>query len=75
MVSQSLADDNGGGGYGDSGGPTFWTDPVTRERVLIGITSWGDLHCLAIGFQYRTDIPDTLDFLGLVVAAVEAGAL
>jgi hypothetical protein len=56
MVSQSLANENGGGGYGDSGGPTFWTDPLTNEEVLIGTTSWGDRNCVAIGFQYRTDI-------------------
>jgi secreted trypsin-like serine protease len=75
MVSQSMANDNGGGGYGDSGGPTFWTDPVTEEQILIGITSWGDRNCLAIGFQYRTDIPDALDFIDLVLTAVGAGEL
>jgi secreted trypsin-like serine protease len=61
-MSQNNATDDGGTSYGDSGGPAFWIDPQGRE-ILVGITSWGDVPCVATGFDYRTDIPQTQDFL------------
>jgi len=65
-MSQNHATDNGGTCYGDSGGPAFylWTKPDgTKIEVLVGITSWGDVPCVATGFNYRTDIPQTLSFI------------
>jgi hypothetical protein len=72
-VSKHPAHDEGGGGYGDSGGPTFWADPVTGEQIHVGIGSGGDINCITVDWQYRTDIPETLDFVDFVIAAVEAG--
>lgn len=65
-MSQNNATDDGGTSYGDSGGPAFWIDSQGRE-ILVGITSWGDVPCVATGFDYRTDIPQTQDFLGWVL--------
>lgn len=65
-MSQNNATDDGGTSYGDSGGPAFWINPQGRE-ILVGITSWGDVPCVATGFDYRTDIPQTQDFLGWVL--------
>jgi hypothetical protein len=66
-LSQNQATDDGGTCYGDSGGPSFWTEPDGTE-ILVGITSWGDAQCVATGFNYRVDIPDTLDFIDDVIA-------
>lgn len=70
-VSQNNATDDGGTCFGDSGGPAFWTDPDTGEEVLVGITSWGDAKCVSAGFNYRVDIPDTLDFIENVISSLE----
>jgi len=66
-MSQNQATGDGGTGPGDSGGPAFWIDPETNQEILVGITSWGDVPCVSTGFNYRTDIPQTQDFLSLVV--------
>ncbi len=66
-MSQNQATDDGGTCYGDSGGPAFWTEPDGTE-ILVGITSWGDMPCVATGFNYRVDIPETLDFIDDVIA-------
>lgn len=71
-MSQNQATDDGGTCYGDSGGPSFWTDPDTGIETLVGITSWGDASCVASAFNYRVDIPDTLDFVADVIAIVES---
>jgi secreted trypsin-like serine protease len=68
-MSQNQATDDGGTCYGDSGGPAFWTEPDGSE-ILVGITSWGDAQCVSSGFNYRVDIPDTLDFIHNVIAAL-----
>ena len=39
--------------------------------VLVGVTSWGDAQCVAAGFNYRVDIPDTLDFIAEVIAELD----
>jgi secreted trypsin-like serine protease len=65
-MSQNHATDDGGTCYGDSGGPAFWTEPDGSE-ILVGITSWGDAQCVSSGFNYRVDIPDTLDFITSVI--------
>jgi hypothetical protein len=70
-MSQNQATDDGGTCYGDSGGPAFWTDPDTGTEILVGITSWGDAPCVASAFNYRVDIPDTLDFIEDVIAGLD----
>jgi hypothetical protein len=67
-MSQNQATGEGGSCYGDSGGPAFYQDPETGEETLVGITSWGDVPCVATGFNYRVDIADTLDFIDEVIA-------
>jgi secreted trypsin-like serine protease len=53
---------NGGSCNGDSGGPIF----LAGTRIIVGVTSWGiDPNCAGPGFGYRTDIAESLDFLGL----------
>ena len=66
-MSQNKATDDGGTCYGDSGGPAFWTNP-DGEEILVGITSWGDVPCVSSAFNYRVDIPETLDFIDEVIA-------
>lgn len=67
LMSQNQATGDGGTCFGDSGGPAFWTDPNTGDEILVGITSWGDAVCVASGFNYRVDIPDTLGFIDDVI--------
>jgi len=65
-LSQNKATGDGGSCYGDSGGPVFWTDrtdPENEVEILVGITSWGDIPCVATSFNYRVDTLDTLDFI------------
>jgi hypothetical protein len=69
-MSQNQATGDGGTCYGDSGGPAFWTEPDGSE-VLVGITSWGDSSCVSSAFNYRVDIPDTLDFINQVIAGLQ----
>jgi secreted trypsin-like serine protease len=70
-MSQNQATGDGGTCYGDSGGPAFYTDPDTGIETLVGVTSWGDVPCLANAFNYRVDIPDTLDFIADVIAGLD----
>jgi secreted trypsin-like serine protease len=65
-MSQNQATGDGGTCYGDSGGPAFWTKEDGTE-ILVGITSWGDAPCVASAFNYRVDIPETLDFIDDVI--------
>ena len=71
-MSQNNATDDGGTCFGDSGGPAFWVDPDTGEETLVGITSWGDAMCMSAGFNYRVDIPDTLDFIDSVIEDLDS---
>ena len=68
-MSQNKATGDGGTCYGDSGGPAFWTEPDGSE-ILVGITSWGDSSCVSSAFNYRVDIPDTLEFIHQVMAGL-----
>ena len=68
-MSQNHATDDGGTCYGDSGGPAFWNEDGTE--ILVGVTSWGDIPCVATGFNYRVDIPETLSFIESVIAGLE----
>jgi secreted trypsin-like serine protease len=61
-LSQNEATGDGGSCFGDSGGPVFWTDSEGQETI-VGITSWGDPHCVSPSFNYRVDIPDSLNFI------------
>jgi secreted trypsin-like serine protease len=70
-MSQNEATGDGGTCSGDSGGPAFWTDPDTGVETLVGITSWGDPNCISTGFNYRVDIPDTLDFINEVIDGLQ----
>ena len=67
LLSQNQATGDGGSCYGDSGGPVFWEDEDTGDETLVGITSWGDTRCVATGFNYRVDIPETLNFIEDVI--------
>lgn len=68
-MSQNIKQENGGTCFGDSGGPGFYTKPDGSE-VLVGITSWGDAQCVATSFDYRVDIPETLDFIASILAEI-----
>jgi secreted trypsin-like serine protease len=69
-MSQNQATGDSGTCYGDSGGPAFWAEPDGSE-ILVGITSWGDASCVSSAFNYRVDIPDTLDFIEDVIAGLD----
>jgi secreted trypsin-like serine protease len=52
---------NGGSCHGDSGGPIF----LAGSNLIVGVTSWGiDPNCAGPSIGYRTDIAESLDFLG-----------
>ncbi len=70
LLQQNFSTGNGGTGYGDSGGPVFWVQP-DGKRVMVGITSWGDVNCVAMNFYWRPDIPETLDFINSVIQGLE----
>lgn len=70
-MSQQRLTGNGGTCFGDSGGPAFYTDPDDGREILVGITSWGDAQCVATSFDYRVDIPDTLNFIREVIDPLE----
>jgi hypothetical protein len=59
---------NGGGGYGDSGGPKFWIDPTDGSEYLVAITSRGDPKLVALDVAYRIDTPTALEFIEAVAA-------
>lgn len=61
-LSQNHAVGNGGTGFGDSGGPTFWSDPTLGD-VLVSTTTWGDVQTVATGVTQRLDVPQALSFL------------
>ena len=54
---------NGGGGYGDSGGPKFWVDPADDSEHLVAITSRGDPKLVALDVAYRIDTLVAQDFI------------
>jgi len=73
FLDQNEAHGNGGAQIWDSGGPTFWVDPVTGEESLVALVSNGDATGVSLGLNFRTDISETLDFINDVIARVEAG--
>jgi hypothetical protein len=67
LLSMNVRLDNGGGGYGDSGGPKFWVDPLDGSERLVAITSRGDPLCVTVDIAYRIDTPTALDFIQAVI--------
>jgi hypothetical protein len=66
-LSMNQALGNGGGGYGDSGGPRFWINPVDGSEHLVSITERGDPNLVAHDVTYRIDTPAALDFIQAVI--------
>jgi len=71
FMSQNYAVGNGGTGYGDSGGPTFWRQPDGTE-IIISITSWGDPNLVATGISYRIDTGESLGFISGIIATINS---
>ena len=69
-LNQNLAAGYGGTALGDSGGPVFWTDPVTGKEVLVSITSWGG-SLVGNGWYYRIDTVESLQFIQDVIDSPE----
>ena len=67
-LTQKAVFDESGSCFGDSGGPVFWDDPDGNE-IIVAVTSSGDGQCVATGFNYRVDIPESLDWIEEQVAA------
>ena len=55
------AGDEGGSASGDSGSPKFL--PGDNERIILSITSWGDVARRGFGASVRVDTPDALSFI------------
>ena len=56
----------GGTCSGDSGGPAFWIDPVTRAEtnIVMAVNSYGIAPlCNGNDYQFRTDIETAQDFI------------
>jgi len=69
-LSQNHATDDEGTCFGDSGGPAFYTDSA-ENRIIVGTISWGDPNCISTGFNYRTDITETMEFIEGVINYAE----
>ena len=59
-ISENPAKGNGGGCYGDSGGPNF----LGTSNVEAAITITGDANCRSTNTAYRLDVSAARDFLG-----------
>ena len=59
LLQNSVATDQGGTCFGDSGGPHFWKDTL----IIVSVTSWGDAICRSNDMTQRTDIASVLDWL------------
>jgi Trypsin len=60
-LSQNPAVGNGGGCFGDSGGPNFLD--YNGARLLVAITITGDAVCRSTNVVYRTDTSSARNFL------------
>lgn len=69
-LSQNINKGDGGTCFGDSGGPAFYTSTDGTE-IVVAVVSWGDAMCISTGFNYRVDIPESLNFIQSVIAALE----
>jgi len=72
-LSMNPAHDDGGGCYGDSGGPNFlWVDGQ-ETQIIAGTTITGDAVCRATNVIYRLDTPSARSFLAQYVTVPERG--
>lgn len=62
-LSMNASTGNGGGCYGDSGGPHFIHLNGVETKIVASITVTGDANCLATDKTYRTDTPQAREFL------------
>jgi hypothetical protein len=62
-ISMNPSHGDGGGCYGDSGGPNF----LGSGRVLAATTITGDAICRSTNVVYRLDTPAARTFLGQFV--------
>jgi len=65
-MSQNVRLGLGGTCEGDSGGPTFAR--LDSVEVLVAVTSWGDVPCVATGINYRIDTAGSLAFIEAMIA-------
>ena len=74
LVAEGNGTDQGGTCNGDSGGPVFW--PADSNQV-VAVSSWGWLNagCRGIGFYYRTDRGEVLDWIHSVVGNARWGEI
>ena len=66
LVAEGNGNDQGGTCNGDSGGPVFWP---ADSNIVVAVSSWGILNagCRGVGYYYRTDRADTLEWIEEVV--------
>ena len=63
-LTANPAQGNGGGTFGDSGGPAL----KAGTNVVLGITAFGtNSACMGTGYYQRLDIPDILDWIAVFV--------
>ena len=70
IANNNQAAGNSGVCGGDSGGPAFWTDPVTGEETVVSLTSWGD-QCIGHDVSTRIDTANAVAFIDQFIACVE----
>jgi hypothetical protein len=66
-LSQNPATGDGGGCYGDSGGPNFLGAGNDETSTIAAITVTSDAMCQATNVVYRMDSPVARAFLGQFV--------
>jgi secreted trypsin-like serine protease len=59
LLENHDATGEGGGCFGDSGGPHFLGD----SNLIVSVTSWGDAVCRSLGMTQRVDTPSVRAFL------------
>ncbi|HEX5589925.1 MAG TPA: trypsin-like serine protease, partial [Candidatus Limnocylindrales bacterium] len=66
LVAEGNGNDQGGTCNGDSGGPVFWP---ADSNTVVAVSSWGILNagCRGVGYYYRTDRADVLEWIEEVV--------
>jgi Trypsin len=66
-ISMNPARGDGGGCYGDSGGPNFSGAGDSETDIVAAITITGDAMCRATNVTYSLDTPSARAFLGQYV--------